>query len=81
MVLHSKPFPDIYLMACRSMGEDPARTVAVEDSPNGIRSAYSAGMIPVMVPDLLAPDEEMREKSAVICEDLREVTAFLEKRR
>lgn len=81
MVLHSKPFPDIYLMACGSMGADPARTVAVEDSPNGIRSAYSAGMIPVMVPDLLAPDEEMREKSAVICEDLREVTAFLEKRR
>lgn len=81
MVLHSKPFPDIYLMACGSMGADPARTVAVEDSPNGIRSAYSAGMIPVMVPDLLAPDEEMREKSAVICGDLWEVTAFLEKRR
>lgn len=81
MVLHSKPCPDIYLMACGSMGEDPARTVAVEDSPNGIRSAYSAGMIPVMVPDLLAPDEEMREKSAVICGDLWEVTAFLEKRR
>lgn len=79
MVLHSKPCPDIYLMACKSLGTDPARTVAVEDSPNGIRSAYSAGMIPVMVPDLLAPDEEMREKSAVICSDLLEVIAFLER--
>lgn len=78
MVRHSKPCPDIYLMACKSLGTDPARTMAIEDSPNGIRSACSAGMIPVMVPDLLAPDEEMREKSALICRDLLEVRDFLD---
>lgn len=79
MVEHSKPCPDIYLMACKSMDVAPPQAMAVEDSPNGIRAAHSAGMIPVMVPDLIAPDEEMREKSAVICRDLLEVMRFLDK--
>lgn len=79
MVEHSKPCPDIYLMACKSVGVDPARAIAIEDSPNGIRAAYSAGMIPVMVPDLIAPDQEMREKSVLICRDLVEVMRFLDK--
>lgn len=79
MVEHSKPCPDIYLMACKSVGVDPARAIAIEDSPNGIRAAYSAGMIPVMVPDLIAPDQEMRKKSVLICRDLVEVMRFLDK--
>lgn len=79
MVEHSKPCPDIYLMACKSVGVDPAWAIAIEDSPNGIRAAYSAGMIPVMVPDLIAPDQEMREKSVLICRDLLEVMRFLDK--
>lgn len=81
MVEHSKPQPDIYLMACESLGVEPAQAVAVEDSPNGIRAAYGAGMIPVMVPDLIAPDGEMRDKSAIICRDLREVMDFLSEER
>ena len=79
MVEHSKPCPDIYLMACKSLGVDPAQAMAIEDSPNGIRAAYSAGMIPVMVPDLIAPDQEMRDKSALICQDLLEVMRFMDK--
>lgn len=59
MVEHSKPLPDIYLLACRKLMVDPAETYAIEDSPNGIRSAYRAGMKPIMVPDLLSPDGEM----------------------
>lgn len=79
MVEHSKPQPDIYLMACESLGVDPAQTMAIEDSPNGIRAAYSAGMLPVMVPDLIPPDQEMQEKSMLICRDLLEVMRFLDK--
>ncbi len=73
MVEHSKPRPDIYLMVCESLDVNPAQAMAIEDSPNGIRAAHSAGMIPVMVPDLIAPDQEMREKSVMICRDLLEV--------
>lgn len=79
MVEHSKPEPDIYLMACESLGVSPGEAMAIEDSPNGIRAAYSAGMIPVMVPDLIAPDQEMRDKSVLICGDLLEVMYFLDK--
>ncbi|MDE5892717.1 MAG: HAD-IA family hydrolase, partial [Acetatifactor sp.] len=79
MVEHSKPQPDIYLMACESLDVNPGEAMAIEDSPNGIRAAHSAGMISVMVPDLIAPDQEMRDKSALICEDLLEVMRFLDK--
>ncbi len=78
MVEHSKPQPDIYLMACRELGVDPGQAYAIEDSPNGIRSAYRAGMSPLMVPDMIAPDEEMRELSTKIFSDLHEVLRFLQ---
>lgn len=60
-IQNSKPSPDIYLKACEVLGANPPDTIAVEDSPNGIRSAYRAGMIPVMIPDLIQPDEEIRQ--------------------
>lgn len=74
----SKPDPDIYLMACEKLGVRPEETYAVEDSYNGIRAAYSAGMMPVMVPDLLQPTEEMYEKSVAVLEDLVCVREWLE---
>ena len=69
----SKPEPDIYLMTCEKLGVRPICTYAIEDSYNGIRSAYSAGMKPIMVPDMLPPTEEMREKSVVVLDDLLQV--------
>lgn len=79
MVEHSKPQPDIYLMACRELGAEPRECYAIEDSPNGIRSAHRAGMRPLMVPDMIAPDQEMRELSERIFRDLKEVLEFLKK--
>jgi beta-phosphoglucomutase-like phosphatase (HAD superfamily) len=49
-VEHPKPAPDIYLAACRALGADPARSVALEDSPPGVRSARDAGMFVIAVP-------------------------------
>lgn len=72
-IARSKPFPDIYETAYRSMQADPASTFAIEDSYNGIRSAHAAGLQPIMVPDLLPPTEEMLQLSAHIFPDL---TAF-----
>lgn len=73
----SKPEPDIYLMACEKLGVLPERACAIEDSYNGIRSAYSAGMKPVMVPDLLPATEEMHKKSVIVAEDLLQVKEWL----
>lgn len=58
-VSNGKPAPDVYQYACRQIGEEPGNCMAVEDSPNGILSAYRAGLKPVMVPDLTQPDEEL----------------------
>lgn len=77
MVEHSKPRPDIYLLACRELGTEPGQAYAIEDSPNGIRSAHAAGMTPLMVPDMIAPDEEMIRLSRKIFRDLGEVLNFL----
>ena len=77
MVEHSKPEPDIYLKACRELGEEPSGVAAVEDSPNGIRAAARAGMIPLMVPDLVAPTEELKQLFHGSFNSLFEVKRFL----
>jgi len=48
--LAAKPAPDVYLDACRRLGVEPARSVAVEDSLNGLAAARAAGMRCVAVP-------------------------------
>jgi HAD superfamily hydrolase (TIGR01509 family) len=45
-----KPFPDPYLQACEALGVEPAHTVALEDSPNGLRSAVASGAAVIGVP-------------------------------
>lgn len=77
MLKASKPKPDIYLMACEKLGVAPEDAIAIEDSYNGIRSAYSAGMHPIMVPDLIGPDAEMEEKSEHIFENLMQVKDWM----
>ena len=62
MVKEGKPSPDIYSYACQQLGLEPQRCLAVEDSPNGVTSAYLAGCKVVMVPDLTQPDEELSKK-------------------
>lgn len=59
MIKNSKPAPDIYLKASELLGCHPVECLALEDSPNGICSAFSAGLIPVMIPDLIEPENEI----------------------
>lgn len=60
MVKEGKPSPDIYLYACAQLSLKPEECIAVEDSPNGVLSAYRAGCQVVMVPDQTQPDEELK---------------------
>ena len=76
-VVHSKPDPEIYLMACHSLGLEPAECVAVEDSPNGIRSAHAAGIPVIMVPDKIAPTPELEALCWKICPSLKSLAEFL----
>lgn len=43
-----KPAPDLYREACRRVGAEPARTIAVEDSVTGYRAVLAAGLLPVV---------------------------------
>jgi HAD superfamily hydrolase (TIGR01509 family) len=50
-VTRGKPAPDVYLAAAARLDAEPATCVAVEDSANGLRSAASAGMVVIAVPN------------------------------
>ncbi len=68
-----RPAPDPYLTAAARLGVAPEACLALEDSPNGVRSASGAGMITVMVPDLVAPTEEIHALCTFVAPDLHEV--------
>ena len=77
MVARSKPAPDIFLKACQELGVSPENTYAIEDSYNGIRAAYAGQLRPIMVPDLLEADDEMRGMAECVCDNLNEVRDYL----
>lgn len=69
-VERGKPYPDVYLKACEIAGVEPAGNIAVEDSPNGVRSAKAAGLTTVFIPDLTQPDKEDMEYCDHVIADL-----------
>lgn len=77
MVSKSKPEPDIYLKACEALQISTKNTYALEDSRNGLLSAYRAGCKVIMVPDLWQPDEEIEKILFAKMNDLEEVKEFL----
>ncbi len=78
MVQKGKPDPEIYLTASKELGLDPTDCMALEDSPNGIRSAHDAGCLAVMIPDLSQPDTELMPYLTACVEDLGKVIDLLE---
>jgi HAD superfamily hydrolase (TIGR01509 family) len=74
-VEHGKPAPDVYLEAARRLGVSPGRCTAVEDSHAGIRSAKSAGMRVVAIPNAsYPPDEETLASADTVVHSLDDVT-------
>lgn len=79
MVKNGKPDPDIYLEASAQLGLKPNECIALEDSPNGILSAYRAGCMPIMVPDLSQPDEDIKKILYAKCDTLYDVIPIIQK--
>jgi len=74
-VERGKPAPDVYLEAARRLGVDPKRCAAVEDSHAGIRSAKTAGMRVVAIPNAAyPPDEEALELADAVVRSLDDLT-------
>lgn len=77
-VTHSKPNPEIYLLACQALGTQPSHTLAIEDSRNGILSASRAEMPVIMVPDMIPPTPDLEKLLFRRCSDLLEVRGLLQ---
>ncbi|HZS30322.1 MAG TPA: HAD family phosphatase [Gaiellaceae bacterium] len=74
-VARGKPAPDVYLEAARRLGVAPERCAAVEDSHAGIRSAKSAGMRVIAIPNTsYPPDDEALELADVVVDSLDGLT-------
>ncbi|MBR5645558.1 MAG: HAD family phosphatase [Treponema sp.] len=77
MVVHSKPDPEIYRIACEKIGFKPEECIAVEDSPNGIKSAFNAGLNVIMVPDMIQPDSELEKMCLAVCSSLKDMCDYI----
>ena len=73
----AKPHPDLFLRAATILNVPTRQCLAVEDSFNGVRSAHAAGTIPVMVPDLVPPTDEIRALCVYVADSLYDVEDWL----
>lgn len=76
MVKRSKPAPDIFMTAAEAVDTAPKDCAVIEDSYNGIRAANAAGCRPIMVPDMVKPDDEMTRLVEIILPDLSSVQTY-----
>ncbi len=77
MVKEGKPSPYVYEYACEQLGLTPDDCIAVEDAPNGIKSAYRAGLRVIMVPDQSGPDEELEPMLMACVDSLNEICELI----
>lgn len=77
MVKEGKPSPYVYLYACEQLGYKPEECMAVEDAPNGIKSAHDAGCKVIMVPDQSEPDEELKKLLTACVKSLDEICELI----
>ena len=75
----SKPDPEIYLLACRKLGVPPEEAMALEDSSNGLRAALDAGVMAVMVPDLITDLPELEPYLTAKLPSLTAVRDYIKK--
>lgn len=65
-VTHTKPAPDLYLLAAQRLEVPPAECVALEDSEFGVRAAAAAGIRVIQVPDLVPATDLSRSLAPVV---------------
>lgn len=74
---NTKPAPDIYLMGADVLGLNPSQCLALEDSPAGILSAWRAGCLPVIIPDLDQPGEDTKKLLFAQADSLTDIISIL----
>lgn len=74
---HGKPDPEPFLTAAARLEIEPSACLALEDSHNGVRAACAAGMMTIMIPDMLDVTEEMTGLALRVEESLHGVRKLL----
>ena len=77
-VTRGKPHPECFLTAAEKLGIEPNSCVVVEDSPNGVRAGYAAGMYTIMVPDLHPCTAELRPLLWHLCDTLTDLLPLID---
>lgn len=77
MVTAPKPNPQIYLKSCEVLNVNPKNAIALEDSDSGIKSAVSAGMKAILIPDIKEPSEEILKIAYKKLDNLLQVIELL----
>lgn len=72
-----KPSPDIFLKAAKKIDVEPENCFVVEDSPAGIKAAFSGGMKGIHVEDLKAADEDILKYCEKNFKNLQEIKEYL----
>ncbi len=76
-VARGKPAPDVYLAAVHELEVEPGRTVAIEDSSNGLRAAAAAGMRVIAVPNhRFPPAPDALALADLVLDSLQELQAI-----
>ena len=76
-VPQGKPAPDIYMAAARALNLPPEHCLALEDAPAGIESAFRAGCLSLMIPDLDPPSEKTGAMLYAKADSLADVISIL----
>ena len=72
-----KPAPDPFLLAAKRLGVLPTDCIALEDSHNGVRSAAAAGMMTIMVPDMLPATDDIAALCVGVADSLHQVAQIV----
>ena len=77
-VHRSKPDPEIYEKAEQLLEQSPEKRWSLRILQNGLKSALNAGMLPIMIPDILRSVPELEPLIEAKLDDLAEVIPYVE---
>lgn len=75
-VLHGKPNPELFLLAASKLQVPPKNCLVLEDSINGVTAGIAGGFHTVMIPDLVQPEPELKERLCASFEVLSQVIPY-----
>ncbi len=75
----SKPDPYIFSLVSKHFNIESKDIIVLEDSINGIKAATNGGFIPIMVIDLISPNDYCKNNCKEIFNNLFEVIDYLKK--